>query len=850
MFSLTSFFKDLQVKIIEQLRASGKSAGQIDLHNLFSEVFSRTMKRMNGLEITNCSLRISSNGKRKQSTESRDDSTSGVEIIHPPTTAKNSSNQTITKSNEEVPCKKPRKNFNNNTSSLQQQIQNTDKATNPINGFTNKSSLKRSENQLTNGNQGQVIGPANQTSASDLVSPTKRPKGRPRKLFAPLSLKPKTNIIPRPTPSRCSKRLHDHSIKEWPYQALPIRDDPKDDHCSSKKPLVPKKKKLRGPHRESTKVKTCRKLLFHHKSGKPYVSVKLFNYLFVNFKMDPGSLMSFIALLHGDLAQDFLFKKWQVTHMSLRAAQDIVNVMKKPLSLSRIFDQLQTLPNIHLPRVRPEDYQKTHLTQLSQNEFCNLFALGPAPTRVSMRTKQPTQKFQDSPCLTSMATLSSSITTPPKKSPVSAGAGSIRPCNLDAQFSGKGSKDKLLQNAAGNSWISGKLRPKFRQLLDKKVPRTKFTPAISDANDTKMAEDAGQQASTASETRKKVENDLSFLADVAADENEIVVLEDDMPEVIMPQQPLKQPLIHEVPKENGKQYPGDTNMIRPQLLPPNTAPRASTSVNSRSNRAVRKFPSYGWNREREARIKIDVNKKENPVIQVKKSLSRTLDFPPFQLSGLVETAPKEVEGWFTSKVSLLRQLSVDTSGSLRSSPNASRNGSSSSSKKATNKKSNKGRVPVKVFQDDQVETIVDLAEYKHNLEQLNSIIEEIETATSAMPPGGEPEPENNDQVINEALRVAKKIEKISIAGIGRQVSLPSPHSFLPPGWHCRQPEGGLRGWEYVNNDGYKVKSIQAAIKYEASLKKKNFTKKSSTRNTTAAKNSTKISHSELLNSTL
>lgn len=58
--------KDLQFKIIEQLRASGKSAGQIDLNNLFSEVFSKTMKRMSGLEITNCSLRISSNGKRKQ----------------------------------------------------------------------------------------------------------------------------------------------------------------------------------------------------------------------------------------------------------------------------------------------------------------------------------------------------------------------------------------------------------------------------------------------------------------------------------------------------------------------------------------------------------------------------------------------------------------------------------------------------------------------------------------------------------------------------------------------------------------------------------------------------------------
>ena len=49
-------------------------------------------------------------------------------------------------------------------------------------------------------------------------------------------------------------------------------------------------------------------------------------------------------------------------------------------------------------KVDPEAYKKTHLSQLSKNEFCDLFALGPCPTRVSTRTKQPTQKFQDSPC--------------------------------------------------------------------------------------------------------------------------------------------------------------------------------------------------------------------------------------------------------------------------------------------------------------------------------------------------------------------------------------------------------------------------------------------------------------------
>ena len=197
-------------------------------------------------------------------------------------------------------------------------------------------------------------------------------------------------------------------------------------------------------------------------------------------------------------------------------------------------------------------------------------------------------------------------------------------------------------------------------------------------------------------------------------------------------------------------------------------------------------------------------------------------------SGLVETAPKEVEGWFTSKVKLLRQLS-EASGQLTtatksSSPNSSKNGSGQKKVQTSGatKKSSKGKVPVKVFLDNEVETCVDLLEYKQNLEQINSIIEEIEEIESKSIPH---EPENTDfQVINEALRVAKKIEKISIAGLGRQVSLPSPQSFLPPGWHCRKTGNGkvgsnsTSGWEYVNNDGYKVKSIQAAIKHEAEIR--------------------------------
>ena len=198
----------------------------------------------------------------------------------------------------------------------------------------------------------------------------------------------------------------------------------------------------------------------------------------------------------------------------------------------------------------------------------------------------------------------------------------------------------------------------------------------------------------------------------------------------------------------------------------------------------------------------------------------------------METAPKEVEGWFTSKVKLLRQLSeasghlTKSSSNNSTSPNSSRSGSM---QKKTTKKSSKGhRVPVKAFLDNEVESIVDLLEYRQNLEQINSIIEEIEEIESKSKEFKLPKEttEISDQVINETLRVAKKIEKISIAGIGRQVSLPSPQSFLPPGWHCRKTGNGKTGcagktgsgWEYVNSDGYKVKSIQAAIKHEAEIR--------------------------------
>lgn len=354
-------------------------------------------------------------------------------------------------------------------------------------------------------------------------------------------------------------------------------------------------------------------------------------------------------------------------------------------------------------------------------------------------------------------------------------------------------------------WVKGRLRPRFRHLIIQdtrqriKKKSIKVEPPIKDDN---------------------IVEDLSFLDNLDSNEvngdTEIIVIEDDSATVIDVSE-MSSRLVEFEMKE-------DTTNIKEE-------PSVSIPINSRL--AVRKFPSYGWSREKEARVKVQISEEKDNVSASKSTkpsssaaaavavmINKSLDFPVFQLSGLAETAPKEVEGWFTSKVSLLRKLSEETPGSSNvqcstksSSPSSSRSGS-------IQKKTKRGSkvVPtVKVFLDQDVEAITDLAEYKQGLEQIKEIIEEIETATNAANASGD----NNDQdlIITETLRVARKIEKISISGIGKQVSLPSPNSFLPPGWHCRKT--GLDHWEYLNNDGVKVKSIQAAIKYETTLRLNN-----------------------------
>ena len=107
-----------------------------------------------------------------------------------------------------------------------------------------------------------------------------------------------------------------------------------------------------------------------------------------------------------------------------------------------------------------------------------------------------------------MATLSSSITSPPKKS-------LFQTCSNKSQHvqTVQQTKEEILNNL-DKSWISGRLRPRHRKLLDKKKPK----PALEDIVTTdksinpEIIEDS---------------NDFSHLADVACDENEIIVLEED-----------------------------------------------------------------------------------------------------------------------------------------------------------------------------------------------------------------------------------------------------------------------------------------------------------------------------------
>ena len=223
-----------------------------------------------------------------------------------------------------------------------------------------------------------------------------------------------------------------------------------------------------------------------------------------------------------------------------------------------------------------------------------------------------------------MATLSSSITSPPKKSSNSFPTSSKTSQHVQTV---QQTKEEILNNF-DKSWISGRLRPRYRKLLDKKKPKQALEDIVlNETNPEEIIED----------------DDFSHLAEVACDENEIIVLEEDedfgaLSESFMDTNSTVEETISNSNQNN-----------KPEVIPKKETEidEIDNYFNSENSSAIptlkkpaacRKFPSYGWNREREARIRIEANEPTTidnsaaVAVPTKKLLSRNLpDFPPFQL---------------------------------------------------------------------------------------------------------------------------------------------------------------------------------------------------------------------------
>ena len=168
---------------------------------------------------------------------------------------------------------------------------------------------------------------------------------------------------------------------------------------------------MKGPHRESLTTKLLRAVSFKECG---FVDIHVFNELYSSIDFNPNDLLAFFHSLNLSPTKELIFKHWVITHLSTRSVSEFFRALNAPDALIKSFDQLSMTCTLPMIKVDPETYKKTHLSQLSRNEFCDLFALGPCPpTRVSLRSKQPTQKFQDSPCSSSMPNLVSSINSTP-----------------------------------------------------------------------------------------------------------------------------------------------------------------------------------------------------------------------------------------------------------------------------------------------------------------------------------------------------------------------------------------------------------------------------------------------------
>ncbi len=90
---------------------------------------------------------------------------------------------------------------------------------------------------------------------------------------------------------------------------------------------------------------------FSNKYQSHFVSISEFEELFVDFKnlLDSSKLMQ---LFGQKMEENFLFDNWQVSHVSMKAANVILTLLgKKPSVISLLHHQLSVLPTVRLTRV-------------------------------------------------------------------------------------------------------------------------------------------------------------------------------------------------------------------------------------------------------------------------------------------------------------------------------------------------------------------------------------------------------------------------------------------------------------------------------------------------------------------
>ena len=98
--------------------------------------------------------------------------------------------------------------------------------------------------------------------------------------------KPEQQLQQQPKAKRMkvSRKLHDHSVKEWPYQG-PVSNTTTQPDLNK----VKKKPKLRGPHKETLATKLLKNVGFEAQFG--FVDVNVFNELYTSIILSPNQLL-------------------------------------------------------------------------------------------------------------------------------------------------------------------------------------------------------------------------------------------------------------------------------------------------------------------------------------------------------------------------------------------------------------------------------------------------------------------------------------------------------------------------------------------------------------------------------